>query len=784
MNMQSSRKYRKENDPRFTDLRTILAKYFYHWPLFLIWLLLSLGVAIIYVKITAPVREVSATILVKDDKKVPQEKSALQEIDQSASPKNAETEMQILKSTKLMGRVVNDLKLWIQYTEPQFLSSKDLYDTTPVDFSMLQNTESIGKASLKVTIISRSNYQIEDASGNKQTLKFNQVNNNGIGRWVLKPTKYIGNYIGKTIIVAINQPDVVTNGYVKQIDVHLLDKATPTIGLFLGDKVPARGKKILNYMIRAYNDETSSEERRATESTIRFINDRLASLTGELNTAEKNVEGYRSSQGLTDIDSQSKVYLENVQSNDSKLNEVNVQLNVIEGIEHYVNSNSNNENPPATIGISDPALNSLIEKVAQLQLKKSALLATTPAGNPVFEPINQQIQTTKNAIRQTIQSIKSSLLTTKRELQSFNNRFESSIKNIPGQERQFVGMKRQQSIKENLYVYLLQKKEEISLSYAATLADARIVDQATVGDVIWPTMPFIAAIALIAGLGIPFLTILLRDSMRNKITSKKEIESQIDVRVLNEFNNHDLSEKIITDANHVIGEQFKSLRTNLHYLHNNVKGRGRVTLLTSSISNEGKSFISSNLAATLAQAGRRTVILEMDLRKPKISKTFELPETHPGISNYLSSDIEVSNIIQHSKAIPGLDIIGSGEIPPNPSELLEKDRLEQLINWLRENYDDVIIDSPPLHLVTDAFIIARVSDVTLYVVRQGYTSKAEIDFISDVQEDGKMPNLNILFNGVTSGKYGYGYNYDTSYYTVNNKRSLQRNLWKSFSSRL
>ncbi len=744
--------------------------------------MLAFLLAVVYIKTVNPVYQVGASILVKDEKKVPGEKNALQELDQSNTPKNAETEIQILKSSALINKVVKDLNLWISYKTDEFWNADDLYLTSPVKMLTLREPALKSPLTLTVTIKDQTSFQLTDSRGNVNTHKFDQVVDNEFGKWTLKATEFIGKYQGRKIKITLNSPDKITNVYVKALDAHLLDKATPTIGIFLNDELPERGKLIVNYLIKTYNEATFSEEKRATESTLKFINDRLASLTGELNLAEDDVEGYRSSQGLTDIDSQSKVYLENVQSNDSKLNEVNVQLNIIDGIERYVNSTSNNENPPATVGINDPALNSLIDKVAQLQLKKSALLATTPSANPLFEPLDRQISTTKVAIKQNIASIKSSLLAAKKELQSFNNKFESSIKNIPGQERQFLGKKRQQSIKENLYVYLLQKKEEVSLRYASTLADARIVDHANVEDTVWPKTPLIAIIALLIGAGVPFLIIFLRLAIKNKVTDRRQIESYVGLKILGEFSNHTEESNIFDHKNHVVGEQFKYLRSNLHFLHENRKGQGRVTLLTSSVSNEGKSFISANLAISLANSGRKTAVLEMDLRKPKLSALFNIENDSHGISEYLASDSDAEQIIRPS-GVENLWVLNSGQIPPNPSELLEKDRLEDLITRLREDFDDIIIDSPPLHLVTDAIIIARVADVALYVIRQGITNKSELSFIRDIYDDEKLPKMNLIFNGVTTGKYGYGYSYDTSYYTTDGQKVPFEKKWKLFLSR-
>jgi capsular exopolysaccharide synthesis family protein len=812
MSSRPSTNLKKADAHQFTDLRSVLTKYFYHWPLFLLGIVLALAGAYAYLQIANPAYEISATILVKDEKKAPQEKSAMPELEQSSSPKNAEAEIEILRSKNLVSQVVNNLQLWTTYTYKNGLKKKDLYGTSPFKFIALKKPAEYNNK-IEVFIKDKNTFEIENLSGQKQAIKFNQSFKDASGTWLLKPTELLDQYIGSTIMVNLSNPETVSNDYIKSLDAHLLDKLSPTIGLFITDEVPQRGKDFLNSLITAYNNAALNEQKRTTKSTIDFIDNRLSSLTGELNTAEKQVEGYRSSQGLTDINSQAKVYLENVQSNDAKLNEVNVQLNVIDGIEQYVNSSSNNGSAPATIGITDPSLNSLIEKLSDLQLKRSALLATTPEKNPLFEPINKQIALTKAAIKETIRGIKSSLLSSRRELQSFNNKTESSIKDIPVQERQFVGMKRQQAIKENLYVYLLQKREELALSYASTFVDARIVDKANVGDKKWPKNSLVYAIALLVGLGIPFFIIYFRQSFNNKIIDKRDIETAVDIPVIAELSYDDLDKEVIvvTNKHSLIGEQFRSLRTNLNYLHESKKeaaalqldaqsagmssdnrydydqpateGKGRVTLLTSSISKEGKSFVSTNLATSLAVSGKKTVILEMDLRKPKVTGIFNLPSNHPGISNYLANEAGLDSIIQHAAAAPNLDVIGSGQIPTDPSELLERDTLPKLIAELRNIYDDIIIDTAPLHLVTDAMIIARQADICLYIVRQGFTGKDELKFISEVHEANNLPETNIVFNGIKKSKYGYGYNYDNSYYNSEPQKTSFKSTWRKFWSR-
>lgn len=810
--LKQEQNYRATSQTEHVDLRSILTKYIYYWPLFVMGLVLTTVAAYTYLELTQPVHEISASILVKDEKKSPQEKSSISELEQSASSRNAETELEILRSKTLIGQVVENLQLWVEYTQSEGLKTLSLYKYSPVSFELIEPAGSLKNKNIKLSLNNTNSFQAS-FDGKTGSYEYGKPVNSSFGTWILKPSQHLRQFIGSEITVRLNSQQNVVNNYEKLLDAHLLDKLAPTISLTITDKVPAKGVDFLNELISTYNNAAVSEQKRTTKSTIDFIDQRLAALKTELNTAEKEVESYRSSQGLTDINSQAKVYLENVQTNDIKLNEVDVQLNVINGIESYVNSPSNSGNAPSTIGITDPALNSMISKLSELQLKRSALLANTPEQNPIFEPINKQIALTRSAIKENVSSIKSSLSNSRRGLQSFNNKFESSIKDIPIQERQFIGMKRQEAIKENQYVYLMQKREELELSLASSFVDARIVDEATIGDVVWPRIPLIIVLALLFGLGLPFLFIYLRDTIANKITTRREIESALGLSVLEEISYEDLgSESLVLDLkNHFIGEQFRSLRTNLNYLHKQSReagthksepmnvsafagdwgddaieeapGKGHVTLLTSSTSKEGKSFVSTNLASSLAAAGRKSVLLEMDLRKPRVLHVFGIHKGHKGISEFLNGRTSIDEIIQPSGRDENLDIIGSGAIPDEPSELLGKNRLRELIDELRKRYDNIIIDSPPVHLVTDAMIIAPLADVSLYVIRQGYTGKDELSFIREIYRSEKLPFFNIIFNGIKKNKFGYGYSYDKSYYNSGPKNSSSKTAWKKFLSR-
>ncbi|MCC8408170.1 polysaccharide biosynthesis tyrosine autokinase [Mucilaginibacter sp. UR6-1] len=753
-------------DDSSKDLRGLFAKYLHSWPYFVACLLVAFGAAYIHVRNTKPVYDVKAKLAIKDDKSASAEQQALEKIDLAGQPKDIESELEVIRSRPLIRQVVDDLQLWTNYKAAESYSDDDIYATTPVRLNLLATKNGPAYQSVTIQIKDAGSFMLINGDEESGPYKFNTTLKSGFGKWSLSATPYITDYIGKKISINTQSPeDVVT--YYQNVVLVSLNKDAPIIEMELEDGVPERGKAFLNQLIKVYKLSSIEDKKRATQSTLKFIDVRLSSLSGELTSVEKDVEGFKSSRGLTDISSKSKFYLDNVQSNDTRLSEVNVQLNVINGIERYVNSTNNEGSVPATLGISDPGLISFVDQLSKLQLQRDRLLATTPEQNPIFEPINRQINATKAAIKENIKGIKSSLVSVQRELQQNNSGFEASIKNIPGQERQYISIKRQQSIKENLYIYLLQKKEEVSLSYASTLTGIHTVEEPYyISPKSKKQVPYV--LAFLMGLGIPAAFIYGRDMIKNKVVSRAEIEKALTAPVIAEINQEKASKGIVMfdKKGYVIAEQFRVLRTNLQMLLQNKTGR--VIMCTSSVGGEGKSFVTSNMAAVLAATNRRVVVLELDMRRPKLTETLKFDAGKPGLSNYFKGEATLEQIVQVSPVHKNIMVIGAGVIPENPSELLIGDELDILIHNLRKEYDDILIDTPPLHLVTDASILARVCDATLYLIKQGYTDKSELKFIKQVINEDQLPNLNIVFNGIQRTKYGYGYNYDDSYY-INTK---------------
>ena len=759
-----------------TDFAKVFKKYVFHWPIFLLSLIIFIGLAFFYLKYTNPIYPINATIEFKDSKSqdARQDKDNINQLDQISTPVVFENEVEILKSKKIMLQVVNSMNLWVGYAKKEGMISTDLYKNSPVKFQFIKMPGKIDDKGIKlgITIDNAQGFTVEDKNGKRSQFKYGQYIQSDFGLWKLDATSYLDAYIGSKISITIGDPSGVADYYVNGLKSTLDDKEVPFVNLSMSDVVPQRGVDVLNAVINTYLKAAIDEKNKKTEATIRFINKRIDSIGRDLHMSEAEIQSYASSQGLTsNIDAQSQTYVQDAQVSQKALDDINLQIRIINSIESYVNSPGSNKQP-STVGLQDASLNSMLDKLTEAELKKQNLLANNPPDNPIFETVNNEISTLQANIKEKVRNDKETLLLTKSQLQSNNSRAESQIRNVPGQQTQITGMQRDKDVEAKLYSFLLEQREALSLKFASTVTDAKVVDYAHAGTSKWPKSSIVYVLALFAGMIIPVGIIYTRNSFDDKITHRRQIEQEVDIPILGELSFQESSTPIVITkerGSFAIGEQFRALRSKLYQVLNTDE-EGKVCVVTSSTSGEGKSFVSANLSVTLAYAARKTIILEMDLRKPKIASIFELPDEHLGISNYLESDhLKIDDLIRPS-GIPGLDVMSAGTIQENPSELLEKVNLDNLIDILRKKYDFIIIDSPPIHLVTDALIIARVTDAALYVIRQGYTLKEELDFINEVKNENRFPKLNLIFNGIKREKYGYGYNYNNSYYNTYTSR--------------
>lgn len=744
------------------NIQEVIRKYLFHWPVFILCIFLSVGIMFIYLRYTPEVYNVKATLLIKDANQN-NSNQANNQLNTFVSKQEPQNEMEILGSKMVMKQVVSDLNLNITYKIKGWAYNTELYNNRP--FSVVFADKSrITNANWEIKIIDPNTYQILIVNSNT-TLRgrFGVKEITPFGDCYIKKNEGFPAYLGKTMYVSFIDQEDEANAILKRLILSLGTGASSTINLSLNDEIPQRGKDILNDLIAVYNEASITDKNQAIKNSIRFINERLALIGKDLDSVEKDEENYKTSHGIIEVSSKASQYEEGVKENDSKLNEVNLQLGSLEAITHFVSNNKGTDSIPSMIGINDPIILNLVNQLGSLQAQREQLLATTGPANPIVKSKDKELRKVNTALINSVNNLHSSLNRTKNMLAANSSKFSGLIRTIPQEERGLVSIQRDKTIKENLYILLLQKKEEAALSSAETISGSRIVEPPySLKNPISPQKGTLYLFSIIIGVFVPILYVFSKDSLNNKVINRKDITDRTSVPIIGDIMYRDSLSPIVINNNSrsIIAEQFRSARTNLQAVFYNQK-ESKVTLFTSSMPGEGKSFVSSNIAVSLAITNRKTVIIELDLRRPKVSQYMK-QNSKVGLSNYLIGEANKEDIIQPSEIDPNLFLIGAGMIPPNPAELLEQQRMDDLIDWLKQEFAEIIIDTPPVGLVTDALVLSRFVDVSIYVVRHGVSLKKQINAIEELRQNKKFPRLNIVLNGVeTDGRFGYGY--ETAY---------------------
>ncbi|GAB3784019.1 polysaccharide biosynthesis tyrosine autokinase [Spirosoma horti] len=749
--------YGAENQP---NLRVILLRYLKHWKWFVLSLLLAGAGAYIYLIYQTPIYKIQASLLIKDDKKGLDGENILKEMDILKPKKTVENEIEIIKSYTLMDKVVNHLNLDVQYFRPTKTVDEEVYGELPVRLIVERPLSSLYDDKLQLSFVDGSHVRIND-----KTYPVNQSVKTPYGRLRIFARQPLKASL-EPIKVAVSPRTETVNGYLKKLTVETTSKASTVLQIALEEAVPAKGEALLKQLIEEYNQAAVVDKNLVAASTLDFIEERLRLISGELTNVEKDVESYKTSEGITDLSVQAQTFLQTVQANDAQLNQVNIQLSSLNDIERYVNSKSDSRGTtPATLSLSDPVLLGLVTKTSELELQRDMLARTTSDRNPLLQSLDSQIKSTKESISENIQTIKQQLSSTKNQLNSTNRKLESMVRTVPHKERALLNITRQQAIKNNLYTYLLQKREETALSYASTLPDSRTVDLPRhEKDPIKPVRKMTYMLFGLIGLLLPVGAIAAKDMLNNRVVRRSDVEDVSRVPILGEVVQSDGKKAlvVVSKSRSVIAEQIRALRTNLQFLRSNPNG-SQVLLFTSSISGEGKSFMSMNIGASLALVDRPTVILEMDLRKPKLHMSLGMRNA-VGISNYLIGEATLDDVLQPIEGFPNYFLISSGPLPPNPSELLNGPYLAKLFEELRARFEYVIVDSPPIGLVTDAQVIAPYADATLYMVRHDITPKTYLKMVDSLYKENRFHNLNVILNAVGDGEsYYYSYSYGGYY---------------------
>lgn len=761
--MQFSRKVKEDKSGNL--INHVIYRFIPYWPLFLVFIAIGITGAYMYMRFATPMYEATATLLIKDEKKGTSDSKPLESLDNVSPKKIIENELEVIQSSTLLSEVVNRLRLYAPVYREKTFKKFSAFTTSPISIEVASPNE--------ITPVKKIYF---DCDKNNTAVK---INNHWypVNTWVATPygqmkfattSAHYNNIDGK-LYFSLANPKSVVGSVSQSLKASTSNKLTSILDLSYVDEDPKRGEAILNELLTVYNDAIITDKNILAANTLKFIETRLKTVEHDLDSIERKIQRYKSQKGVVDISTQGKLFLENVSTNDQKMGDINMQLAVLNQVENYVNAKDESAGiVPSTLGVSDPTLSQLVDKLYSSELEYERLKKTTAENNPLLVSVTDRIQKIKPGILENIRSQRRSLEASRGNLSATNNLYSSVLSTMPEKERELIDINREQSIKNGIYTFLLQKREETALSYASTVSDSRVIDKAQSSDS--PVSPkkkvvYLSSLllALLGGMGFVYA----RESFNGKIMFRHEIEQLTELPIIGEISMESSKNPIVVSAlkKTFIAEQFRKLRVSLSYI--GITAKRKRILVTSSITGEGKSFVATNLALTLSLSNKKVVLLDFDLNNPTLNNKLKIHQ-QKGLAEYLNDDAALEDIIVPTDLNANLFMIPTGKLPYNPTELIMNGKTEELLKQLDEKFDFIIIDTAPVMPVTDAYILSPYCDATLFVVRHGYTPKVFVERLDENNKINHLNNVAVVFNGVTprgfgSSHYGYGYGYGYIY---------------------
>jgi tyrosine-protein kinase Etk/Wzc len=775
----------------------IVQRYLPFWPLFVITIIAGLAISWFYLRVQTRIYVANAKVLLKDPQKNGGDSKVLDALNIFSEKKIVENEIIVLRSSVILEEVVRNLDLYNEVHNKGKVRTEELYKgNSPVWFRAVDknNINAAGKYFFSV------NWKKRQITINKQTIAFNDtVNIGGSAYFVVPNNEYNQNLTGKNYYVIFNSVAGATGSFAGGLKANATSSSSTVIEVKLETPVPEKGVDFLNRLFEVYNNDAVDDKNQIAAKTLAFIENRLNLVVGQLDSVEKNIQRYKTEESVYDLGGQASLYLSNVSELDRKGSDVQIQLDVLKDVQNYVDTKGRKPGTvPSQMLISDPTLAGLLTKLydAEFQLTKAESINGEKSDAVILA--NQAVGRIKNDIRENLGTIRSNLNAVKSNVNSGIAMNSGLLSQIPRKERGLLDISRQQAIKNNIYTFLLQKREETALSSAGTTPDLRVLEKGSSYGPIKPVAKNFYLTGFLLGLLVSVAYVLLREQFNRKILFRSEIEDKTKIPVLAEIMYSKTPDTIaISEGKRtIIAEQFRSMRTNLAFM--GINEDNKTLLVTSSISGEGKSFIALNLAMSFTLTGKKVGLMEMDLRKPKLSKYLGI-NRDPGITSYLIGKASIDEIIKETK-YPNLFVVSAGPIPPNPTELILSKKFGEMIALLKDRFDYIIIDSAPIGPVTDSQLISGYANSTLYVVRHAHTPKVFLRMIDDLYKQEKFKNMALIFNGLKPrgagvfggygygyGSYGYGYGYGYGggsdgygYYTVEESKPGWRNGWGVF----
>lgn len=772
----------EERDDSLLNFQFLIKTFILNWQWFLLSLIITMSAAMIYVRYSLPVYQVSAKVLIKDEDNTSSRGRSNQIMNTNTlgiltSTDGFDNELEILKSKSLAEETVLDLKLYVNYYSVGKIIDVPVYDETPVLVDLNKEKLEVLEGPVKLHISKDNNiYNVQGVcmrNGAKQVFKgqgklpFIIKSPVGTISLVQNP-RFVESDVKKKYIANIYNPKDVINSYVN-IGVEPLSKTTSIAVLTRNDLLPERAKEYLKHLVTVYNRQANEDKNIIAVRTEEFINQRLEKINAELGSTDGAIERYKRNNNIIDAASSAQLSLSQSNEADISLRDINTQIMLMQSLKEYMQTPTNKyQTLPSNVGLKDPSAASLIGQYNQIALERSRVLRSASEHSPVIQELTSQLDALVSSINGAIDQSKRGLEIQKKAIMSTYGKYTGKLSQTPEQERFLTEIGRQQTVKSSLYIMLLQKREENSITLAATSDKGRLIDEPAFMGKVKPKTAIIMLIALLLGIGLPLLILILKELLRYRIEGRQDVEKLTDCPIIADIAMANESIKAVGDIvikenqNNQMEEIFRGMRTNLQFI---LKESQNVIMFTSSVSGEGKTFVAGNLATSFAFLGKKVLLVGLDIRRPRLSHLFGMDNKKEGITTLLAknsvSTDDVLSLCMPSGVNKNLDLLIAGPIPPNPSELLTRSTLKEIFDILRKEYDYVIVDTAPVGLVTDTLHIGKVADATVMVCRADYTEKSSFSMINDFAENNKLPNVSIVVNGVdmSKKKYGYAYGY-------------------------